>query len=122
MGSVPRRMKQRERGLDEATSIESFLVLNAGGGDGLEDFDPLRQDAGLGERLGHGIPRAGAARKFLDPLHEEERIEPAQRELAAEGVSYIPAESASARRFGASESGCGAPARNGAARSTRSPP
>lgn len=88
------RVKQRERGFDEATYIESFLVLNAVGGDCLEDFNQLRQDAGLGEMLGHGIPSAEAARKFLYQFHEEERIEQAQRELAAERVSYIPAESA----------------------------
>src|SRR5271157_3261421 len=54
-GSVQRhvRVKQRERGFDEATYIESFLVLNAVGGDCLEDFDQLREDAGLAEMLGH---------------------------------------------------------------------
>ncbi len=94
-GSVQRhlRLKQRERGFDEATYIESFLVLNAVGGDCLEDFDQLRQDAGLAEMLGHGIPSAEAARKFLYQFHEEEKIEQAQRELPAERVSYIPAES-----------------------------
>lgn len=42
-------MKQRQRGFDEATYVESFLVLNALGGDCLEDFDRLREDAGLAE-------------------------------------------------------------------------
>lgn len=39
-GSVKRNLhlKQRERGLDEAAYVESFLVLNAVGGDCLEDF------------------------------------------------------------------------------------
>jgi hypothetical protein len=66
-GSVARhvRIKQRERGFDEATYIESFLVLNAVGGDCLEDFDLLREDAGLAEMLGHAVPSAVAARKFL---------------------------------------------------------
>jgi hypothetical protein len=95
-GSVQRhlRVKQRERGFDEATYVESFLVLNAVGGDCLEDFDQLRQDAGLAEMLGHGIPSAEAARKFLYQFHEEENIEQAQRKLSAGRVSYIPAESA----------------------------
>src|SRR6266699_3906158 len=54
-GSVERhlRLKQRERGFDEATYVESFLVLNAVGGDCLEDFDQLREDAVLAEMLGH---------------------------------------------------------------------
>ena len=95
-GSVERhlRLKQRERGFDEATYVESFLVLNAVGGDCLEDFDQLREDAGLAEMLGHGIPSAEAARKFLYQFHEEEKIEQAQQGLAAERVSYIPEESA----------------------------
>ena len=57
-------VKQRQRGFDEATYIESFLVLNALGGDCLEDFDRLREDAGLAEMLGHEVPSSEAARKF----------------------------------------------------------
>lgn len=41
------RLKKRERGLDEAGYVESFLVLNALGGDSLEDFDRLWEDDGL---------------------------------------------------------------------------
>jgi len=50
-GSVARhlRLKQRQRGFDEAAYVESLLVLNALGGDCLEDFDRLREDAGLAE-------------------------------------------------------------------------
>jgi hypothetical protein len=57
-GSVKRHLhlKQRQRGFEEATYVESFLVLNALGGDCLEDFDRLREDAGLGEMLGHELP------------------------------------------------------------------
>jgi len=76
-GSVQRhlRLKQRERGFDEASYVESFLVLNAVGGDCLEDFEQLREDAGLAEMLGHAVPSAEAARKFLYQFHDEERIE-----------------------------------------------
>jgi hypothetical protein len=98
-GRVQRHLpiKQRERGFDEATYIESFLVLNAVGGDCLEDFDQLREDAGLAEMLGHQVPSAEAARKFLDQFHEEAKIEQAQRELPSGRVSYIPGESAPLR-------------------------
>lgn len=94
-GSVGRhlRLKQRERGFDEATYVESFLVLNAVGGDCLEDFDQLREDAGLEEMLGHGVPSAEAARKFLYQFHDGEKIEQAQQALPADRVSYIPQES-----------------------------
>ena len=86
-------LKQRQRGFDEATYVESFLVLNALGGDCLEDFERLREDAGLTEMLGHQMPSPEAARKFLYQFHEESRIESAQQKLPVGQVSYIPAES-----------------------------
>lgn len=58
------------------------------GGDCLEDFDQLREDAGLSELLGHGVPSAEAARKFFYQFHDGEKIEQAQQALA-ERVSYI---------------------------------
>jgi hypothetical protein len=101
-GSVQRhvRVKQRERGFDEATYVESFLVLNAAGGDCLEDFDQLREDAGLSELLGHAVPSAEAARKFLYQFHDEEKIEQAQQGLAGDRVSYIPEESPALQGLG----------------------
>jgi hypothetical protein len=94
-GSVKRHLqwKQRQRGFDEASYVESFLVLNAVGGDCLEDFDRLREDAGLDEMLGHEMPSPEAARKFLYQFHDESRMETAQQELAVGQVSYIPTES-----------------------------
>jgi len=86
-------LKQRQRGLDEATYVESFLVLNALGGDCLEDFDRLREDAGLAEMLGYELPSPEGARKFLYQFHDEQKIEQAQAELPVGQVSYIPAES-----------------------------
>jgi DDE family transposase len=88
------QVKQRQRGFDEASYVESFLVLNAVGGDCLEDFDQLREDAGLAEMLGHAVPSAEAARKFLYQFHDEEKMEQAQQELAPGRVSYIPEENA----------------------------
>jgi len=94
-GSVKRHLhlKQRQRGFDEATYVESFLVLNALGGECLEDFERLREDAGLVEMLGHELPSPEAARKFLYAFHDEERLEQAQAELPVGQVSYIPSES-----------------------------
>jgi hypothetical protein len=67
-GSVKRHLhlKQRQRGFDEPTYVESFLVLNALGGDCLEDFDRLREDAGVGGSLGvaalHRVERSAYGR------------------------------------------------------------
>ncbi len=98
-GSIARnvRVKQRERGLDEASYVESFLVLNALGGECLDDFERLREDAGLSAMLGYAPPSAEAARKFLYQFHDENKIEQAQKELAVGQVSYIPEESAALR-------------------------
>jgi hypothetical protein len=98
-GMVSRHVhtKQRQRGFDEASYVESFLVLNALGGECLEDFDRLREDQGLKEILGHEVPSPEAARKFLYHFHDEMKLEQAQRELAAGQVSYIPEESVALR-------------------------
>jgi hypothetical protein len=44
-------IKQRQRGLDEAGYVESFIMLNAAGGECLDDFAHLRQD-GVRKRRG----------------------------------------------------------------------
>ena len=36
------RVKERERGYDEASLVESFVILNAAGGECVEDFQRLR--------------------------------------------------------------------------------
>lgn len=94
-GSVKRHLhlKQRQRGFDEATYVESFLVLNALGGECLEDFERLREDQGLAEMLGYELPSPEAARKFLYAFPEQQRIAQAQAELPVGQVSYIPNES-----------------------------
>ena len=91
------QLKQRQRGLDEAAYVESFLVLNALGGECLDDFDRLREDDGLREMLGHEVPSPEAARKFLYQFHDESKREQAQQELPAGQVSYIAEESAPLR-------------------------
>jgi Transposase DDE domain group 1 len=98
-GSVQRNLaiKERDRGFDEATYVESFLVLNAVGGDCLDDFACLREDRGLVAMLGHEVPSPEAARKFLYEFHDPEKIEQAQRELPVGECSYVPPESAALR-------------------------
>ena len=71
-------IKQRERGYDEATMVESFVVLNAVGGECLDDFQHFHDDAGLKEMLGHEVPSPEAARQFLNRFHCEEKLEQAR--------------------------------------------
>ena len=86
------RIKQRERGYDEATMVESFVVLNAVGGECCDDFERLREDPGLSELIGHEVPSPAVARKFLNQFHEEEKIEEAKRRRTGDQIAYIPEE------------------------------
>jgi hypothetical protein len=94
-GSVKQHVavKERQRGYDEATFVESFVVLNAAGGECLDDFERLRADRGLGELLGHEVPSPEAARKFLYAFHEEEMIQQAKQQRLPDQMAYIPSES-----------------------------
>lgn len=95
------QIKERQRGYDEATFVESFVILNAVGGECLEDFERLREDAGLSELIGHGVPSPEAARKFLYQFHDEEKIEEAKRRRAPEEIAYIPEETEALQGLGA---------------------
>lgn len=86
------RIKERERGYDEATMVESFVVLNAVGGECCDDFERLREDLGLSELIGHGAPSPAVARKFLNQFHEEEKIEEAKGRRTGDEIAYIPEE------------------------------
>jgi hypothetical protein len=86
------RVKQRERGYDEATWVESFVILNAAGGECVEDFERLRQDPGLAEMIGHDLPSPRTALEFLYAFHAEEKIEQAQQRRLPEQIAYIPEE------------------------------
>ncbi len=86
------QIKQRERGYDEATMVESFIVLNALGGECVDDFQHLREDAGLKEMLGHEIPSPEAARQFLYQFHAAAKIEAAKQRRGPEQIAFIPEE------------------------------
>jgi hypothetical protein len=86
------RLKQRQRGLDEATMVESFVLLNAAGGDCLEDFRRLAEDPGLPTLLGHALPLPDAARKFLYTFHRDEAIATAKAQRPVGQVVFIPEE------------------------------
>ena len=85
-------VKERERGYDEATFVESFVLLNAAGGECVDDFAHLRSDPGLAELIGHEMPSPEVARKFLNAFHEEEKIEEAQQRRLPDEIAYIPEE------------------------------
>ncbi len=94
------RVKERERGYGEAAMVESFVILNAAGGECLDDFQRLREDAGLSEMIGHAVPSPDAARRFLYQFHEEERIEEAKGQRRGEEIAYIPEETDALKGLG----------------------
>ena len=93
-------VKQRERGYDEATYVESFVILNAVAGECVADFERLRQDGALSELVGHEFPSPRAALEFLYQFHEEEKIAAAQQRRKPGEIAYIPEETAELQGLG----------------------
>lgn len=86
-------IKQRKRGYCEVEFVEGFVVLQAGGGEHLEDFAVLRDDGGLCRLLDRTMPSPDAARDFLLRFHDEKLIEEAKKRAKEAGEkSYVPAE------------------------------
>jgi len=94
------QIKERERGYDEATMVESFVILNAVGGECVDDFVRLREDAGLKEMVGHHMPSPSVARKFLYAFHEDAKVEEAKERRTGEQIAYIPEETEALRGLG----------------------
>jgi hypothetical protein len=101
-------IKQREWGYDEATTVESFVVLNALGGECLEDFTHLREDGGLKEMLGHEIPSPETGRQFLYQFHAEEKIEEAKQRRGGGANRVYSGRERRVSRTGGGEPGTGA--------------
>ena len=94
------RIKERDRGYDEATMVENFVILNAVGGECCDDFERLREDPGLSEMIGHGVPSPAVTRKFLNQFHEEAKIEAAKQERRGDQIAYIPEENEALKGLG----------------------
>jgi hypothetical protein len=89
---LPQSVKERARGYDEATFVESFVLLHAAGGEGPEDFKRLRGDAALAEMIGHELPSPAAALQFLYAFHADAKIAEAQPRRLLEQLACIPEE------------------------------
>jgi hypothetical protein len=94
------QVKERARGYDEASLGESFVILNAAGGECADDFQRLREDPGLAELVGHELPSPSAALQFLYAFHEEKKIEEARQRRLPEEIAYIPEETAALEGLG----------------------
>ena len=77
------------------------MLLNGVGGECLDDFKQLHEDAGLASMLGHELPLPGAARNFLYGFHDESRIDDAKQQCVLLGTkAYIPGENAALSGLG----------------------
>jgi hypothetical protein len=94
-------VKKRSRGYDEATMVESLVILHAVGGESLDDLTHLREDAGLPEMVGHQIPSPEAARQLLYQCHDDRLIAAAQAAVPPGQVVFIPEETAALAGLGA---------------------
>jgi hypothetical protein len=63
-------IKRRRRGLTPSELVEGLFSLWAAGGERCEDLAPLREDAALALRLGHGLPAPQTVRDFLGAFDE----------------------------------------------------
>ena len=83
------QIKQRERGSDEATMVESFVVLNAVGGECLDDFQHLREDAGL-KNAGLRDAFSGIGASVSEPVfHFEAKLKQARDGRKEEQIAFI---------------------------------
>jgi hypothetical protein len=80
--------KKSAKGLTAGQTVESFILLNALGGECVEDMQRLRSDAGLAAILGYQPPAPETARQWLDRFHDEALLQ----DKPIQG-SFIPAES-----------------------------
>ena len=69
--------------------VESFVVLNAVGGERVDDFQHFRDDVGLKEMLGYEVPSPESARQFLNRFHSEEKIEQARQQRKPKQIAFI---------------------------------
>ncbi len=80
--------KGSAKGLKQGQTVESLVVLNALGGECIEDMQHLRDDDGLSGILGYRPPAPETARQWLNRFHDESLMEIRWRQ-----GSFIPPES-----------------------------
>jgi hypothetical protein len=86
-------IKQRQRGFSEYDVVESVVMLQAVGGEHMEDMALLREDGGLCRMMGRSFPSADVVRDFLVASHDESLIRQAAAAAEKAGEkSYIPEE------------------------------
>ena len=73
-------VKQRDRGYQPAQFIEPLVMLNAAGGDCMEDIKVLREDGAMEKMLGYVPPSPRALGDFLARFHDEDKLQEAHEQ------------------------------------------
>lgn len=79
------QLRERQRGYDEFDKVHALVLVQAAGGDCVEDVRILARDAGLGRLLARPLPSPDALHDFLGAFHDEAQF--ARR--PPEGVAWI---------------------------------
>jgi len=88
-------IKQRNRGYAPAQFIEPLVMLNAAGGDCMEDMKVLREDAAMEKMLGYVPPSVRAVGDFLAHFHDQDKRQQAQEQAQRqERLAFIVEENA----------------------------
>ena len=83
-------IRERDRGFSELEMICSAVLLQASGGECLDDLLVLKRDRALAKLLGREFPSPDAMRRFLEGVHDEALF--AERPTKP-GVAWIAPES-----------------------------
>jgi DDE family transposase len=90
------RLRTRQRGYAEFDKLQAIVLIQAAGGDRVEDVRVLARDAGLTRLLHRGFPSPDALHDFLARFHDEAQM--VQRPSTG---AWIPAESPALAALGA---------------------
>lgn len=82
------RLQRRRRGFDEFEKLLAVVLVQAAGGESVEDVAVLASDLGLARLLGRPLPSPDALHDFLGSFHDE-----AEMSLRPPGRAWIPRES-----------------------------
>jgi hypothetical protein len=82
------RLRERDRGYTEFDKLQALVLVQAAGGECVEDVRVLANDRGLVRLLGRPLPSPDTLHDFLAAFHEEALL--AQRPPAG---AWVPAES-----------------------------
>lgn len=84
------QLRERQRGYNEFDKLHALVLVQAAGGDCVEDVRILARDTGLVRLLGRSLPSPDALHDFLGTFHDEAQF----KDRPGSGAAWIPEENA----------------------------